>query len=83
MGFQFCYGKPDNEHALTWFEGLGFSHMRVDTGGTAFSKGTPLLIANGILDAGRILESFRAESGLVPAPWAELICRKLEELKAA
>ena len=31
-GFQFCYDKETSEHALTWFDDKGFSHMRVDDG---------------------------------------------------
>ena len=82
-GFQFCYDKDDWEHALTWFENLGFSHMRVDTAGGEFAhgRGTPLLVADGDLDAGRIAEVFRAESQLVPREYVELVSEKLRELE--
>src|SRR5689334_19925063 len=67
MGFQFCYDKDDVEHALTWIEGKGYNHMRVDTAGGDFAKGTgtPLLVANGVFDPRRILEVFRGECQLV------------------
>src|ERR1051326_21147 len=62
-GFQFCYDKETSEHALTWFANLGYSHMRVDSGGNALShgRGTPLLVADGVINPGRILELFRSE----------------------
>src|SRR5690348_4395555 len=74
-GFQFCYDKDASERALTWFEGRGFSHMRVDSGGTIFSRGrgTPLLVADGALDANRILDQFRAESKLIPGDFVKLV----------
>jgi hypothetical protein len=83
-GFQFCYDKDATEHALTWFEDRGFSHMRVDTGGTDFShgRGTPLLVANGTFDTSRILELFRAESNSVPSEFVKFISEKLQELGA-
>ena len=81
-GFQFCYDKEASEHALTWFAGLGYSHMRVDSGGAYFSegRGTPLLVANGAMNPGRILELFRSECELVPEPYVAVVSMKLQEL---
>jgi hypothetical protein len=82
-GFQFCYDKESSEHAVTWFADFGFSHMRVDTGGTdqAHGRGTPLLVTNGVFDGKRILELFRQECELVPAEFVELVSGKLQELR--
>ena len=84
-GFQFCYDKDYVEHALTWMPGYGFSHMRVDSGG-AFgwgeSKGTPLLLVDGDLDADRMLEIFAKESAFVPGEYVELVSERLAELTA-
>jgi len=81
-GFQLCYDKKDEEHALTWTEGQGFSHMRVDSGGSALAagRGTPFLVANGVFDARRILQLFQADNKLVPKPFTAIVCAKLEEL---
>ena len=80
-GFQFCYDKHDREHALTWARDLGFSHMRVDSGDDfPRHKRTPILVANGIFDANRVLEAFRAESQSLPAEYAAFVSDRLREL---
>lgn len=80
-GFQFCYDKEGDEHALTWLEANGYCHMAVDTG-SAFDwgRGTPLLVPDGVLDAGRILEIFRAQSPFVPASYSAVVIARLEAL---
>jgi len=79
IGFQLCYDKQSREHALTWMKATGFSHMAVDGGESrpARHKGAPILVANGAIDAARILEDFRRESSAVPAEWAAMIEDKL------
>jgi hypothetical protein len=32
IGFQLCYDKSGDEHALTWHKKTGFRHHRVDSG---------------------------------------------------
>ncbi len=82
-GFQFCYDKQGQEHALTWTERDGFSHMRVDSGeGHPRHKGSPLLVPNGQFVATRILEAFDEESTALPAEFARLVAAKLQELAA-
>ena|SRR5689334_9555738 len=83
-GFQFCYDKDATEHALTWYEGFGYSHMRVDSGGMApFGRGTPLLVPDGVMETQRILELFRGECELVPREFADVVREKLEQLNLA
>ena len=81
-GFQLCYDKQFREHALTWTETTGFSHMSVDGGESrpARHKGTPILIANGAIDAARILEEFRLEAGALPIDFVALIESRLGTL---
>ena len=81
-GFQFCYDKDTSEHALSWFEDRGISHMRVDTAGTdaGHGRGTPLLVADGIYDAGRIIRLFEAESVMLPQELVATISAKLREI---
>ena len=54
IGFQFCYDKGRNEHALTWLADSGFSHMRVDAGepaGALHYKHSPVLTLDGAIDS--------------------------------
>lgn len=82
VGFQLCYDKGSREHALTWTEDKGFSSMAVDGGESrpARYKGSPILVADGAIDARRILEHFRREAGAVPAQIARLVEAKLGQL---
>jgi hypothetical protein len=84
-GFQFCYDKDETEHALTWIEGWGYNHMRVDTAGGEFNpgSGTPLLVPDGAFDPKRLLEVFEKECELVPVDFARLVSAKLRELAEA
>jgi hypothetical protein len=48
MGFQLCYDLGAGEHALTWRDGGGFVHSKIDTGeDTAFANCTPILEPDG------------------------------------
>jgi hypothetical protein len=51
VGFQLCYpGSDHEERALTWREGLGFSHARVDSGDSRPDKNlTPILVPDGVV----------------------------------
>ena len=81
QGFQFCYDKEGEEHALTWMEAHGYSHMAVETGPVlGRGSGTPLLVPDGAIDAARILEIYRAESSLVPAEYSAIVVARLEAL---
>jgi hypothetical protein len=77
-GFQFCYGKPMDEHALTWIREAGFSHMKVDTQGPRGPA--PILVLDGIFDAGHILRILEKESGEVPEPYRGLVTERVREL---
>jgi hypothetical protein len=83
-GFQLCYDKDYQEHALTWISARGFSHMRVDSGAgiPGYPKGTPILVADGAIDADRILDVFSEESGEVPPELVRLVSEKVAELAA-
>jgi hypothetical protein len=62
-GFQLCYDKQSREHALTWTEAAGYTHMGVDGGESRPGryKGTPILVANGCLDVQSILDRLREQ----------------------
>jgi hypothetical protein len=75
LGFQFCYDKDLQEHALTWMSKRGFSHLAVDVG--SFGTGTPLLVANGAFDPARVLAMFRTESVAVPPDYVEMVAERI------
>ena len=70
IGFQICYDKQNNPHALTWRENGGFQHHEIDDGETPGSfghKGIPILLMNGLFDKDRIGKRFLEMSrGLDP-----------------
>jgi hypothetical protein len=67
-GFQFCYDRDRKERALTWRPGYGFSHERIDDGeGPGLDyKRTPILVADGMFDAARVLNTFLSASEALP-----------------
>ena len=69
QAFQLCYDKGHRERALTWHPRHGYGHMAVDDGEQrGFShKGTPVLVADGVFNAARVLERFMAECHSLPA----------------
>jgi hypothetical protein len=81
-GFQLCYDKLHREHALTWTEEHGYSHMAIDGGESraARYKGTPILRVNGAVDARQILEDFRREAMSLPEAFVQLIEARVTEL---
>ncbi len=82
IGFQLCYDKQDGEHAMTWTESSGYSHMAVDAGESrpARPKGTPILVADGTFDAARILDEFLGEAMSLPAEYARMVEARLRHL---
>lgn len=57
VGFQLCYDKRESEHAITLWPSGGFVHMAVDDGETDSGnrhKGSPILVANGVVPVARI-----------------------------
>jgi len=49
-GFQLCYDRLGDEHALTWLPDQGFKHNRIDNTFKPYSfKKTAILVADGIV----------------------------------
>lgn len=82
LGFQLCYRQgTDEERAITWREGEGFAHNRVDDGESCIghTKMTPILAADGVFDRDAVLELFRAESNEMAPDVVKLVIEKLGE----
>jgi len=84
-GFQLCYDKCHDEHALTWKRHSGFSHLRVDDGEYCSNryKGAPILLPDGVIDATRIQDAFRQRSAAIERQIAAFVSQKLSLLDCA
>lgn len=79
-GFQLCYDKSTRERALTWNKPGVYSHNAIDDGEVAGkAKMTPILVADGVFDAVRVADIFRARSTGLPADLADTVLRKIRE----
>ena len=82
LGFQLCYDKLDNERALTWREGRGYDHMKVDDGEAitpAQYKESPILMLDGAFDCARVKAKFEAASSDVPEAVRRFVIGRLED----
>jgi hypothetical protein len=75
QGFQLCYDKLKRERALTWRKPNSYQHHAIDTGepDTGSPKMSPVLVADGVVDAARIEKAFSLRNAGVPAELAERI----------
>ncbi|MBN2713727.1 MAG: hypothetical protein JXR97_15015 [Planctomycetes bacterium] len=79
-GFQLCYDKGGYERALTWIEGKGFSHNRIDDGESGIGwKATPVLLPDGEMDKGEVKREFDNRSGELDMDVRLLVRDKLNE----
>ena len=79
-GFQLCYEKAYNEHALTWRQGAGFSHTRIDDGEqVASSHMTPMLVRDGFFDKDSIARRFKADSSHIDQSIVAFVLKKLAQ----
>jgi hypothetical protein len=80
VAFQLCYGKYRNEHAIRWKLGRGFTHHSVDDGESgAVSSDAPLLMADGVFEAARVLKRFLELSVEMPREIAGFVVARLLE----
>jgi hypothetical protein len=79
LGFQLCYGKPNEERALTWFRPASYSHMRVDTASPlGQGRGTPLLVLDGVFDPASVGAQFARLGAELPADVRDLVASRLD-----
>ena len=58
-GLQLCYGKPNDEHALTWFRDRKFIHTKISSSRPfAGNVMSPILVADGLFDNKSVAERF-------------------------
>ena len=77
-GFQLCYDRGGRERALTWTEGGGYSHDRVDDGeGNPTKNSTPILVSDGPFPAAQIVARFEKASVGVEPQIRQFVAQKL------
>ncbi len=78
-GFQLCYGKQTDQHAMTWLSRGGFTHAKVDDGESRpiGSKSTPILVQDGHIDSERLTHDFVSRATEVEEPIRNLVVKKL------
>ncbi len=82
IGFEFCYDKNTSEHAFIWKLGSGYNHMAVDDGeqnSVLNYKETPILVADGHVDANRIHKLFRGSCNNLPSDVIRFVVKKIAE----
>lgn len=80
-GFQLCYDKTENQHALTWHKEFGYMHNRVDEGEDKAGKpkSIPVLVTDGFFPCQEIAESFKQESQSLDKKIAAAVYQKILE----
>ncbi len=80
-GFQLCYDKTENQHALTWHKEFGYMHNRVDEGEDKAGKpkSIPVLVTDGFFPCQEIAEIFKRESQSLDKKIAASVYKKILE----
>jgi hypothetical protein len=77
-GFQLCYDKLFNEHALTWHREHGFSHNKIDDNAGVFHHPvTPILVPDGYFPYDELLDRFRRNSMHIDENISRLVIAKI------
>ncbi len=81
IGFQLCYDKLKNQHALTWHKHTGYIHNRVDDGEQKPGKykATPVLVTDGKFESEAVAEIFKRESKTMDKELAHYIYQMLKD----
>lgn len=66
-GFQLCYNKKNNQHALTWHRDKGYFHSLVDDGeqDPGGYKQTPILLMDGVFSKDAVAQKFSLSSAQI------------------
>ena len=79
-GFQLCYGKPQQERALTWLKDRGFAHTQIDTGeDDPEANRTPILLPDGSFPTEQVTREFRQRSEQLPKSLRNFVLTRLRQ----
>lgn len=78
-GFQLCYDKFRNQHALTWHKNSGYKHNRVDDGESRPGKykAAPILVSNGVFLKNPLADLFKKASRELEENIANMVYEKI------
>ncbi len=81
VGFQLCYDKYYNQHALTWKRQTGYSHNKVDDGEgrPGKYKASPLLGLDDFFDYEKIADKFKKYSKNIDVNVSTFVYNKIIE----
>jgi len=81
VGFQLCYDKAHDEHALTWRRHVGFRHHGIDDGAqNPIANRTPVLVPDGVVPIQDLHRRFTAACADIDPAIARLVLERLQEL---
>jgi hypothetical protein len=73
-GFQLCYDKDRDYHALTWTRDGGYRHESVDDGDCGGGhKLSPVLVPDGAIDKAALADQSLSASGRMPRGIREVV----------
>ena len=82
-GFQLCYGKPQQERALTWLKNRGFAHTQIDSGeDNPEANRTPILLPDGSFPQEQVTREFRQRSQQLPKSLRNFVLTRLRQFAA-
>ena len=82
-GFQLCYDKQAEQHALTWMRDGRYNHARVDDGEGRAGIGlkqTPILVEDGAFDPVELADRFDRHAQSIDEEIRGLVERELRAL---
>jgi len=79
IGFQLCYDKYANPHALTWRSEGYVSHNRIDEGREIHNMMTPILVADGLFPGDSVHRRFTDACGELEPGIRDLVLEKIRE----
>lgn len=81
-GFQLCYPRYRDERALTWRQGSGFNHEKIDDSRVFGSMpATAILVPDGVFPAEMVIDEFTKRSREIDSEIANFVLEKLVEYK--
>lgn len=85
VGFQLCYDVAKTQRAVTWQQGKGFTHHKIDDGENRPGKvkASPVLVPDGLFDSSTIAARFEAAAQEIDPAIADFVLEILRTYPAS